>query len=182
VVFAGKVVANKGVDILVSACTRLASEIPGLRLKLIGRSDPALMRVLREIAERAGRPDLIEDVGFVDRQNLPAALAQADLFAAPSMYEGGPGFVYLEAMACGLPVIACSGSGASEAIIPGETGILVPPNDVSALTDALRAILTDAGRRHNMSRRARDHVVNSADSAACVRRIADFYADVVRGR
>ena len=62
-------------------------------------------------------------------------------------YEGGPGLVYLEAMACGLPVIGCSGSGAAEVITPGVNGLLVPPHDRDALAGALRSLLGCAQTR-----------------------------------
>ena len=90
---------------------------------------------------------------------LPEHLSRAHVFAAPSLYEGGPGFVYLEAMACGLPVIACAGSGAAEVVFPGENGLLVPPGDVDALADALRQLLGDAIGRAEMGERARRYVL-----------------------
>jgi glycosyltransferase involved in cell wall biosynthesis len=115
--------------------------------------------------------------GFVERERLPDELSRARVFAAPSRYEGGPGFVYLEAMACGLPVIACAGSGAAEVVIPGENGALVPPGDVPAVADALRKLL--GGERDAMARRARAYAVEHADGERCLDRIEAFYRSVV---
>jgi glycosyltransferase involved in cell wall biosynthesis len=176
VVFAGKVAKNKGADVLVEACCRLAREVPGLRLELLGRGDPAFVAQLREQA--ADFPDLLDLPGFVSREELPARLARAHVFAAPSVYEGGPGFVYLEAMACGLPAVACSGSGASEAVRHGENGLLVPPGDAAALAAALGGLFADPAGREAMGRRARRFVEDEADSRACLRRLERFYADV----
>jgi glycosyltransferase involved in cell wall biosynthesis len=179
VVFVGNLSRNKGVEVLVDAACAVAPEFPGLRVKLIGRGKPAFAEELADAASAAGRPDLLEITGFVAREVLPAHLCAADIFAAPSSYEGGPGFVYLEAMACGLPVIGCSGSGAAEVVTPGETGLLVPPHDRARLADALRHLLGDAETRRTLGAAARRYVEREADSRACVRRLAAFYASVV---
>ena len=179
VVFVGKLVENKGVEILVEAACRLVSKLPGLRVKLIGRGEPRVLRRLRELAEGAGAPQLLDEVGFVERERLPEHLSAAHVFAAPSRYEGGPGFVYLEAMACELPVIACAGSGAAECVTPDVTGLLVPPDDVDAVAAALERLLTNDSWRETMGRRARASVVQQANAPDCIRYIESFYERVV---
>ncbi len=180
IAFAGKLARNKGVHLLVEAACRLAKEFPALHLRLIGKGEEKVVAELEALA--AGRPGLLEFAGFIDRSALPEELSKADIFAAPSEYEGGPGFVYLEAMACGLPVIACAGSGASEVIRGGETGLLVPPRNVDALTDALRGLLSDSKRREDMGRRARAYAVAEADSRQCVKKLETLYASIISGR
>ena len=179
IVFAGKLARNKGVHLLVEAACRLAKEFPALQLRLLGKGEEKVVTELRTIA--AGNPGLLEFAGFIDRSALPEELSKADVFAAPSEYEGGPGFVYLEAMACGLPVIACAGSGASEVIRDGETGLLVPPRNVDALTAALRGLLSDEKRREEMGRRARAYVLAEADSRKCVKKLESLYASIIAG-
>ena len=85
--------------------------------------------------------------GYVPHAQLPQELCRAHVFAAPSRYEGGPGMVYLEAMACGLPVIACAGSGAAEVVSDGATGRLIPPDDPATLAATLRTLLEDHALR-----------------------------------
>ena len=182
ILFAGKLAANKGVKLLVESACELAREFPGLHLRLLGRSEPKLAGDLQSRAQAAGLPDLLDLPGFVDRAELPEHYSRAHIFAAPSQYEGGPGFVYLEAMACGLPVIACEGSGAAEAVRHGETGLLVPPQDVPTLTAALLSLLNDPARRQKMGESARRFVLAEADSRACVKRIEAFYGAVVNGK
>jgi glycosyltransferase involved in cell wall biosynthesis len=177
VVFVGKVTRNKGVEVLLEAALRLAPELPGLRLRMIGGIDGSMGDALRRRASAAGFPDLLELVGFVPREQLPQHLSAAHVFAAPSEYEGGPGFVYLEAMACGLPAIACSGSGAAEIIRHGETGLLVPPQDPDALASALCRLLDDPEERRAMGLRAREYVCSEADSALCLDRLEAFYGE-----
>src|SRR5206468_1258045 len=108
----------------------------------------------------------------------PDHLSRAQVFAAPSMYEGGPGFVYLEAMACGLPVIACSGSGDSEVVHHGSKGLLVALAAVDALAGALEKLVDD-GVRRTMGARARLDVLESADSRLCLTRIEALYRSVL---
>jgi glycosyltransferase involved in cell wall biosynthesis len=91
------------------------------------------------------------------------------------VYEGGPGLVYLEAMACGLPVIACRGNGASEVVHHEESGFLVPPRDAQAVAEALKLLLSDAGLRRSMGLRARHFVEAEADSRLCLDRLEAFY-------
>ncbi|MEW6754946.1 MAG: glycosyltransferase family 4 protein [Candidatus Latescibacterota bacterium] len=182
IVFAGRLVAHKGVVALVEAACRVGAAHPDLRVKLVGRADRAMVCRLQETAAQAGLPALLEFVGFVPREELAVQLCQAHLFAAPSEYEGGPGFVYLEAMACGLPVIACAGSGAAEVVQAGATGLLVPPRDHDALCAALERLLASPRRRRAMGLRARRYVERHADARACTARLEAFYESVLAGR
>ena len=177
IIFAGKLARNKGVHLLVKAAVRLVREFPALQLRLLGRGEEKIVVELRGLARKCS--GLLELPGFVDRAELPEHFSRAHVFAAPSEYEGGPGFVYLEAMACGLPVIACAGSGAAEMVRPDKNGLLVPAQDVAALTAALRALLKDETRREKMGEFARRFVLAEADSRECIKKIEAFYKAVV---
>jgi glycosyltransferase involved in cell wall biosynthesis len=182
IVFVGKLVQNKGAEVLAEAACRLADEIPDLRLQVIGGGEGHVWERIRHSVQSSGHADLVERTGFVDRSQLPEYLSRAHVFAAPSVYEGGPGFVYLEAMACGLPAIACEGSGAAEVIASGENGFLVPPNDVETLTSVLRRLLSDEALQSDLGRRARDYVEKHADTRDCLDRLESFYVEVAARR
>lgn len=182
VLFVGRVARSKGADVLVEAGCRIARSFPRLRLRFVGRCAPVDQSALLAIARERGCDDLLEFVGQVPNARLPAHFHQAEIFAAPSRYEGGPGFVYLEAMACGVPPVGCTGSGVSETIVDGETGWLVPPGDVDALARVLATALDDEALRARIGAGARAHVVEHAAREDCVRRIARFYECVVEGR
>jgi glycosyltransferase involved in cell wall biosynthesis len=179
IIFVGKIERNKGIDVLVEAACRIAPQIPDLQVRVVGCGNAELTSQLQRRVRDAGCPGLLNLVGFVDHEQLPQHLSRAHVFAAPSDYEGGPGFVYLEAMACGLPVIACSGSGVSEVVVPEENGLLVPPRDVDALTRALLRLLEQRDFRHRLGRQAREYVLREADRDLCLRRLESFYASVV---
>jgi glycosyltransferase involved in cell wall biosynthesis len=179
VAFAGKVAPNKGINVLLDACLMLRPRFPDLRLRVAGRGEPHHVRQLEERARATGAPDLLDLCGYVPHEELPAFLTAAHVFAAPSVYEGGPGFVYLEAMACGLPAIATRGSGAEDAVRDGETGYLVDANDAPALAHSLGVLLADRVAREAMGRRGREFVVANASSAACLDALERVYAGVV---
>jgi glycosyltransferase involved in cell wall biosynthesis len=181
IVYAGRISRSKGVDRLVGAVLRIAAKHQGLRLRLIGAGDPELQEDLQRRTTQAGFPKLLDVRGHASRQDLPLQLVSGDVFAAPSLYEGGPGFAYLEAMACGLPAIGPTGSGIEETIVNGETGYLVDPSDEAALSDAIDALLSDASLRTAMGRQAREHVVATAETSVCVGRIADMYQHALAG-
>ena len=180
IIFAGKLTRNKGVFLLAEAAARLTADFPDLQLRLVGRGEPQIVEQLKNVAVSKGYDDLIDFPGFVSASDLPEHLCRAHVFAAPSEYEGGPGFVYLEAMACGLPVIACAGSGAAEVVREGENGFLVRPGDVKALTAVLRTVLQDGERRRRVGEEARRYVLREADSRACLKRLEAFYLEVSR--
>jgi glycosyltransferase involved in cell wall biosynthesis len=179
VAFVGKIAPNKGVDVLLEACLLVRREWPTLKLHVIGRGEAGTMRGLVARAESAGAADMLDFAGFVEHADLPALLSRAHVFAAPSRYEGGPGLVYLEAMACGLPVVACDGSGASDVVTHGRTGILVPPNRVPPLAEALATLLRDATLRERLGQQARAFVEAKADSEKCVTELEQVYRSVV---
>ena len=178
VLFVGRVALSKGVDTLIDAACALAPEMPGLRVRLIGRVESAMRQILEQRVLAAGRPGMLEFFGQASREELPRQLCRAHVFAAPSRFEGGPGFVYLEAMACGVPVIGCTGSGVSEVVRNEETGLLVPPGDSDALAAALRRLLTDTACRERIGSAGRNFAVEEADTAKCIGRYERFLTGV----
>jgi glycosyltransferase involved in cell wall biosynthesis len=180
IVFAGQIAPQKGVFELVDAACQLATDYKDLQLRLLGRGKAPVLKEIKTRAKKSGRRDLVELVGFVSRAELPRELSKGDVFAGPSHYEPGPGMVYLEAMACGLPVIASAGSGGSEVVLDGETGYLAEPKSVQSLVSLLARVLSDPEHRNRMGRNARQHVVETADMRKCVKRLEQFYLSVAR--
>lgn len=180
IIFVGRITGDKGAQHLVQAACELAHRYPDLQVRLLGRGDSEMLEELHATARQAGGGELVDLPGFIDRRELPRHLSAAHIFALPSTHEPGPGLVYLEAMACGLPAVACEGAGAAEVVVPGENGMLVPPGDVPALTAALDSLLADAQKRTTMARQARSYALEHADSRRCVDRIAGLYEQVVQ--
>ena len=158
VLFVGNLAANKGVVTVVEAVLRLRERHPDIRLQLLGKADDDFAADLRARLRRAGAAATVEFRGFVAREALPAYYRAARVFCSPSQHEGGVANVYLEAMACGCPVIASTSGGAVEAVSHGATGLLVPPGDVAATAAALDRVLADGELRRRMSLAARRRV------------------------
>jgi glycogen(starch) synthase len=178
ILFAGKIVENKGVEDLINALALLIKDFPSIRLRLLGKLEDNYRQKLVMKAQELDITGHIEFPGFINKEELPGEFAMAHMFAAPSWYEGGPGFVYLEAMACGLPVLACSGSGIEE-IINGENGLLVEPKRPDLIAQSISGILKDELLLHNMSQNARNYVLKNADSKLCLDKLEKFYFSVI---
>jgi glycosyltransferase involved in cell wall biosynthesis len=138
----GALIRRKGLDLLIDALAPLQA-LPWT-LRIVGpERDAATAQALREQVASCRLQERIRFVGEV-AQTAPE-LARADLFALPSRHEGY-GMVFAEAMAHGLPVLACR-AGAVPEVVPPSAGVLVPVEDVAALTEALRTLLTDQSLR-----------------------------------
>jgi glycosyltransferase involved in cell wall biosynthesis len=145
-------IPRKGILDLVRAWT--LRERPGAALELVGETDaaPGYAASVRAAVATFSDASIIVR-GPVDDAALGAAYAAADLFVLPSRYEGY-GIVYAEALAHGLPIIACEVGPVPE--LAGErAALLVPPGDVGALSGALDLLTNDAGLRGRMSAAAR---------------------------
>jgi len=159
VLFAGNLVASKGVATVFHAVMRLHSRHPGIRLQLLGRDDDDVVSSFQRKAREAGAAGVIEPLGFrPDRSELPDLYRGAHVFAAPSQHETGVANVYVEAMACGTPVVASASGGATEAVQDGVSGILVPPGDIEATAAAIERLLIDRELRTRMGAAARRRV------------------------
>jgi glycosyltransferase involved in cell wall biosynthesis len=143
-------IPRKGILELVRAWT--GRERPGTTLELIGETDPDPLYAAAVRAAIASEPSIAVR-GVVDDATLRESYAAADLFALPSRYEGY-GTVYAEALAFGLPVVACD-AGPVPGLVGDEAAVLVPPDDPGALAEALDLLLRDPTLRDRMSAAAR---------------------------
>jgi glycosyltransferase involved in cell wall biosynthesis len=178
VLFVGNIAANKGVRTVFEAVLRIRSKYPDVRLQILGEGDKDLVREFQERAGREGAEANVEFNGFIGRDRLPEFYGNADVFCSPSQYEAF-GIVYIEAMACGCPVIASATGGTPEAVLDGQTGVLVPPNDVEALVAALERILGDAPLRRRMGEAGRQRVENYFAMDKYIRRVLAVYQKAI---
>ncbi|MGE5765235.1 MAG: glycosyltransferase [Mycobacterium leprae] len=160
VLFVGRLVERKGVGNLISAL----ADVPDAELVVAGGPDRTGLgrdreiRRLRALAERHGVLDRVDFRGRVGRETLPALMRSADVVACVPWYEPF-GIVPLEAMACGVPVVASAVGGLIDTVVDGKTGVHIPPRDPDAIAAALTELLPDVERRRAYgaagSRRAR---------------------------
>jgi glycosyltransferase involved in cell wall biosynthesis len=154
----GRIVKEKGFDRFIAALGRLRSE---LKLDVRGWiAGPTQNKDLRQKLEAQADalalwPDRLQFLGSVS--NMAPIYQEADVCVLTSEFEGTPN-VLLEAMACGLPVVASRVGGVPDIVVEGESGYLVDPGDADALTAALAEVVRNDARRKEMGRRAREFV------------------------
>ena len=163
VVWHGRIdLAQKGIDVLLDAWgpvrSRMADQPPHLLLIGSGPDDEALRKRLRVLDDRA-ITWIDEYIG--DRSQMRRLLSSADLYVFPSRGEGQPS-APLEAMACGLPVVAADANGVPDIFEDGEAsgGVLVPRGNADALADAMLDLLRDPDRRQRLAIRAQARVAD----------------------
>lgn len=165
IVSVGRLVGWKGLHVIIEALAHLPERV---RYQVIGEGSERA--ALAELAGRLGVRDRVDFAGHVSHAELPGILAQADVFVQPSIGEEAFGISVVEAMACGLPVLASDNGGMRETVVPGHTGDLLPPGDVRAWGVALAGILDDGERRHSLGtaarQRALDHFTWAANATA----------------
>ncbi|MGH9183099.1 MAG: glycosyltransferase family 4 protein [Acidimicrobiales bacterium] len=163
VVGVSRLVPRKGMDTLVRAAARLAPLRPDLTVAIAGdgRDRSRLARLIR----RTGAP--VRLLGAQPSDVLPRLYGCADAFAMlcrtrwVGLEQEGFGIVFLEAAASGVPAVAGDSGGAGEAVLHGETGLVVGrPGDVAAAASALAELLDDPRRRASMGDAARRHAVS----------------------
>ncbi|MEZ0165332.1 glycosyltransferase [Kineococcus sp. LSe6-4] len=141
-VAAGRLVEQKGFDVLLDALARVVTAGGDVELVLVGAGE--LDTDLRDRADLLGVADRVEFAGH--REDLPSLLAGADLFVLSSRYEGNGSLVLLEALAVGAPVVATDcPTGPRYVLREGRLGDLVPVEDSAALADAVLGFLADPG-------------------------------------
>ncbi|MBW3577546.1 MAG: glycosyltransferase [Actinobacteria bacterium] len=161
-VIVSRLVPRKGIDDVIRALATLPhTELlvaGGPRREDLDR-DPEIAR-LRAVAADASVRDRVAFLGRLERHDVPPLMRSADAVVSTPWYEPF-GIVPVEAMACGVPVVATAVGGMIDTIRDGVTGLHVPPKDPDAIADAVRALLDDPGRRHTMGQagvvRARVH-------------------------
>lgn len=158
ILFVGKLIRGKGVVTLTEAVLRLRNRYPNVRLRLVGKSDYNLLADVQQMITSAHAEDSFEFTGKIPFQDLPGHYAWCDVFAGPSLFEPGPGIVYLEAMSCGKPVVACNTDGTAESVVDKQVGLLVPPGDAGALEEALLALAEDSTLRQRLGQNGRARV------------------------
>ncbi|HKW16130.1 MAG TPA: glycosyltransferase [Terriglobales bacterium] len=151
----GNLIPTKGHAILLRAFAQAVKVVPDCKLEIIGNG-PERNRLIR-LASRLGVSGNVHFRGRQSTAYVVQAMRRCTAFVLPSTYEG-LGCVYLEAMACAKPVIACYGQGIDEVIHHGKTGILVQPGDEIELRDAILMLLIDQDRRQKVGSSARDLV------------------------
>ena len=173
---AGQLIPRKGHRYLLQAVADLRHTHPGIRLIIFGEG--YLNNQLRAQAAALGLGDIAQFAGF--RDDLDDYMTCFDIFAHPALAEG-LGVATLKAAAAGVPVVGFNAGGLAEAVSDGETGILVPAEDVEALRDAIARLIDQDDLRARMGAAGRERMQKSFSIDTMVNKHVELYESVLNG-
>lgn len=184
VMFAGRLVDEKGVADLIEAIAEVRADLPDTRALILG--DGQDREALEAQARALGLADRVTFVGWIERERLPAWLAAADAFVGPSRQSDdgwveAQGLVFLEAMAAGLPVIATRTGGIPEIVVHEATGLLVGERAPGEIAAALRRLANEPQLAAALADRGRRHAVEHFSRSASARAFAGLFAQLTAG-
>jgi glycosyltransferase involved in cell wall biosynthesis len=172
----GNLTPIKNHELLLRAFAAIAANFPDLQCEIIG--DGPERRRLERLADRLNISGRVFFLGRQTRTQVAEAIRRCAVFALPSRYEA-LGCVYLEAMACGKPVIACRGQGIGELIEHGSNGWLVGSDSLDEMVSTLNLLLANSELRERMGRVARATMVNGFTLEHQAGRLAEIYRKCV---
>jgi glycosyltransferase involved in cell wall biosynthesis len=173
----GRLTRKKGSEYLIEATVKLLSQFPNLHTLVIGSfaiGDPEPIEAqLRERIRTLGIENQVTFTG--SRADIPEVLGLLDVFTMPTFsHEGLPRSI-LEAMSMSLPVVATDIRGCREAVVPGKTGFIVPPQDSEKLAQVLAELLSNPDLRQAYGQAGRQRVETEYDERFVFQRLAEYY-------
>ena len=174
VLFLGRMDAAKGIFDLLEAVSAVRAAVPDVRLVCAGEGDRL---AVARYAESLGIADAVKFTGWVGPSGKRALLEAACAFALPSYEEALP-VSLLEAMAAGVPAVACAVGGIPEVLVDGVSGYLVAPGDKARLERALRKLLTDKALRERIGAAARETARLRFAPERALPQLEDIYAQL----
>lgn len=163
IVSVGRLVHRKGQDHLIESMPQILKSVPDAHLLLVGQGPHK--KLLKSLVKKSNLENNVTFIGRIQFADLPRYICAGEIFAMPSrsrlfgLEVEGLGIVYLEASACGLPVIAGSSGGAPDAVIPNVTGILVDGTKNLQIASAAIKLLKDPGLAKNMGTAGREWII-----------------------
>jgi glycosyltransferase involved in cell wall biosynthesis len=165
---------DKGHYYFVHAAKEVAKKFPEVKFLIVG-DGPQKENIMGYIDELNVNDNVLM-LGL--RRDIPEVLSIADLYVIPSIQEG-MGQSTMEAMAMGVPVIASSVGGLPELVVDNETGLLVPPRDISALARAMEELLSDKEKSGRLRDAARGSILRNYTIEKTVDRTLELYAGIL---
>jgi len=181
ILIVGNLLVSKGHELVLRAIRQLEASFPQLRCRIIGEGPDGAR--LEALARELGIAQRVQLEGRKNRAEVADAMRACSVFVLPSRYEG-LGCVYLEAMACGKPVMACGGQGIAEIIEHGKNGWLIPgwvtPIDgLAELVQGLSTLLQSPDLRSRLGASARETILNGLTLSHQAQRLAQIYSEAI---
>lgn len=176
-VWVGRFVPEKGPHYLVRAIEVVVRACKDAKFILIG--DGQMFPLIRKMVKKSGLNDYVRFTGVIDPESVSHILSKATGFVFPSLKEGMPKAV-LEAMACGLPIIASNISGIDEFVTNGYDGLLVPPEDHQVLAEAIMNVISDRNLAAKLGANARKTVETNHNWDTVLGALDSVYEEALR--
>lgn len=170
VAMTGRFARQKGHRFLIEAVARIRGEFPSLKLVLAGGGKET--HTIQSQIHHLGLEDATTMLG--ECENSTVIHRMADIVVLPSLWEGLP-YVLIEAMAAGKAIVASGVGGVTDAVVDGENGIIVPPGDVDALSEALVRLLQDRELSNRLGKNARATAVEKYGIEKMINRLEEIY-------
>ena len=168
----------KGHDDVIAAAKTVCAENPRIKFLFVG--DGILRETFEKDIAAAGLTERFVFTGLVPPGRVPELLGAMDIVVHASLREG-LARVLPQALISGKPIVTYDVDGAREVAIPGETGYLLPPRDVGAMTQALRDLAADAGLRERLGQTGRERFTDQFRHQTMTRRIREVYQEILEG-
>ena len=170
-------IETKGIDLNINAVARLRKKFPDIIYLIIGEGQERdrLKKQVRDLHLRK----YVEFLGAIPHRKVMEYMSFCNVFTLPSWKEG-LGVVYLEAMAHGIPAIACRGEGIDGIIKDRKTGMLVEPRNVDSLTDAVDFVLSNPENAGEIGKKAKQMVIDDYTWAVSAQRLKKAYTEVLK--
>jgi glycosyltransferase involved in cell wall biosynthesis len=179
VAFAGRLLPEKGVDVLLDAFRKVVARIPQAALLIAG--DGPERAALGSKVTRLGLTPNVTFLGHLSREELERHFSTAWVQAVPSCWEEPFGLVAAEALMRGTAVVASNTGGLAEFVLPQETGLLVPPQDSEALAEALLTLLENRELASSLGHNGRAFALRYLTEDVFVDRFVGIYEALARG-
>ena len=173
VVFVGRLVREKGVDVLIRAFTKVVAQMPEARLLIAG--DGPELNSLNMLINKMGVSSHVTMLGHLSHPEMECLFDGAWVQAVPSLWAEPFGLVAVEAMMRGTAVVASDSGGLTEIVRDGEAGFLVPPGNIEALAEALLLLLKDRGLAERMGEAGHEIALAQFNETAYVDRFIHLY-------
>jgi glycosyltransferase involved in cell wall biosynthesis len=177
ILIVGNLLAGKGHELVLRALARLKDSHPDLTCQMIGEG--ADRERFAALAEKLSVSDRVHFLGRRSRSEVAEAMRNCTVFVLPSRFEG-LGCVYLEAMACGKPAVACHGQGIEEIIQHGSNGWLIPVDGLEELVQGLQVLLGNAELRAQIGKAARQTILDNLTMSHQAEKLMRIYEEVAR--
>ncbi len=168
VLFSGRLIPIKSPEFIVAAFPAILKQVPDAKLIIAGHG--YLQEPLEAFVEKWGIQDKVKFVGWVDHQKLPEFYSSGKVFLSLQKHENFGSLAMMEAMACGLPVVASQAGSTEEQIKNGENGFVVPLNDRRSFVSRVVQLLRDDDLRNSMGQQGRESILAAYSWASIVDR------------